>query len=133
MKTLDLMGTALANTMRSKLRTILTVVAIVIGAFTLTLTTGLGAGINRYVDNVVEGFGEADQLTVTKQAGADAGGFSVGGAPTEYSEEEAASGDMFGTPLLTAEDLDALLDLALSGTGELARIQAETLAAGAGA
>lgn len=108
MKTTDLMGTALANTMRSKLRTFLTVVAIVIGAFTLTLTTGLGAGINRYVDNVVEGFGEADQLTVTKQAGADAGGFSVGGAPTEYSEEEAASGDMFGTPLLTAEDLDAL-------------------------
>ena len=44
MRTTDLVGTALANTMRSKLRTFLTVVAIVIGAFTLTLTTGLGAG-----------------------------------------------------------------------------------------
>lgn len=103
MKTLDLAGTALANTMRSKLRTFLTVVAIVIGAFTLTLTSGLGAGVNSYVDNVVEGFGAPDQLTVSRQA--DGAAFAVGGAPTEYDEEQAAAGEMFGSPLLTEEDL----------------------------
>jgi len=106
MKTVDLMGTALANTMRSKLRTILTVVAIVIGAFTLTLTTGLGTGVNRYVDNVVEGFGSPDELTVTRHS--DAAGFSVGAAPTEYDPEGAAAGEMFGTPLLTTADLETI-------------------------
>ena len=106
MKATDLAGTALANTLRSKLRTLLTVVAIVIGAFTLTLTTGLGAGINRYVDNVVEGFGSPDQLTVSKAS--RGGGFSMGGAPTEYDPEEAAAGEMFGLELLTAEDLETI-------------------------
>ena len=97
MKVTDVAGTALANTMRSKLRTFLTVVAIVIGAFTLTLTTGLGAGINKYVDNVVEGFGKPGELTVMKQqdmssagAASDAGGqrlpmVSFGSAPASSS------------------------------------------------
>lgn len=108
MKATDLAGTALANTMRAKLRTFLTVVAIVIGAFTLTLTSGLGAGINKFVDNMVEGFGSPDQLTVMKQA--DATSFAAGGAPQEYEPDEAAAGDMFGLPLLTAADLDRIRD-----------------------
>ncbi len=40
MKTTDLVSTAAANTFRSKTRTILTVLAIFVGAFTLTLTNG---------------------------------------------------------------------------------------------
>ena len=78
MKATDVAGTALANTMRSKLRTFLTVVAIVIGAFTLTLTTGLGAGINKYVDNVVEGFGQPGELTVMKQQDMSSAGAASG-------------------------------------------------------
>lgn len=108
MKATDLAGTALANTMRAKLRTFLTVVAIVIGAFTLTLTSGLGAGINKFVDNMVEGFGSPDQLTVMKQV--DATSFAAGGAPQEYEPDEAAAGEMFGLPLLTAADLDRIRD-----------------------
>ena len=108
MKATDLAGTALANTMRAKLRTFLTVVAIVIGAFTLTLTSGLGAGINKFVDNMVEGFGSPDQLTVMKQV--DPPSFAAGGAPQEYEPDEAAAGDMFGLPLLTAADLDRIRD-----------------------
>ncbi|MDN5692631.1 MAG: ABC transporter permease [Micrococcaceae bacterium] len=108
MKATDLAGTALANTMRAKLRTFLTVVAIVIGAFTLTLTSGLGAGINKFVDNMVEGFGSPDQLTVMKQV--DPTSFAAGGAPQEYEPDEAAAGEMFGLPLLTAADLDRIRD-----------------------
>lgn len=43
MKTSDLLASAVANTFRSKLRTTLTVLALFIGAFTLTLTTAVGA------------------------------------------------------------------------------------------
>ncbi|MBD4578526.1 ABC transporter permease, partial [Xanthomonas citri pv. citri] len=109
MKAIDVAGTALANTMRSKLRTFLTVVAIVIGAFTLTLTTGLGAGINKYVDNVVEGFGQPGELTVMKQQDMSSVG-AVSGSPQEYTEQDAAGGEMFGMPLLTQEDLAAIED-----------------------
>ena len=104
MKATDVAGTALANTLRSKLRTFLTVVAIVIGAFTLTLTTGLGAGINKYVDNVVEGFGAPDELTVSKQRDMT-GSSPMGGAPSEYREQDAAGGELYGMPLLTQDDL----------------------------
>jgi len=53
MKTTDLVATAAANTFRSKTRTVLTVLAIFVGAFTLTLTNGLGTGINRFIDDTV--------------------------------------------------------------------------------
>ena len=40
MRIVDVVGTAVNNSFRSKLRTTLTVVAIFIGAFTLTITNG---------------------------------------------------------------------------------------------
>ncbi|WP_158254130.1 hypothetical protein [Cryobacterium sp. Y50] len=43
MRTKDLIATAISNTFRSKLRTTLTVLAIFVGAFTLTLTNAVGA------------------------------------------------------------------------------------------
>ena len=51
MKTGDILNSAIQNTFRSKLRTTLTVVAIFIGAFTLTITSAIGAGISTYIDN----------------------------------------------------------------------------------
>ena len=53
MKTVDLVSSAVRNAFRSKTRTILTMLAIFIGAFTLSLTNGLGTGINRYIDDTV--------------------------------------------------------------------------------
>ena len=50
MKLLDLVRTANRNLLRSKLRTFLTISAIFVGAFTLTLTTALGAGAQQYLD-----------------------------------------------------------------------------------
>ncbi|WP_229382028.1 hypothetical protein [Microbacterium schleiferi] len=55
MNTIDLIGSAVSNTFRSKARTILTILAIFVGAFTLTLTSGLGTGINAYIDDTVSG------------------------------------------------------------------------------
>jgi putative ABC transport system permease protein len=66
MRNLDLIRTAISNGLRSKTRTILTVVAIFVGAFTLTLTSAIGTGINSYIDNTLSTIGADDILTVTK-------------------------------------------------------------------
>lgn len=58
--------TAVTNSVRSLSRTLLTVIAIVIGAFTLTLTTGVGNGITSYIDSTTASIGGSSTLTVTK-------------------------------------------------------------------
>ncbi len=54
MKFWDLIKIANRNLFRSKLRTFLTVMAIFVGSFTLTLTNGLGDGLRDYVDKQVK-------------------------------------------------------------------------------
>lgn len=111
MKSTDVVTTALGNTMRSKARTILTVIAIFIGAFTLTLTSGLGVGINTYIDRLVQGFGDQQQLYVQKPSQqsnqpADAG-------PQEYDPEEAAGAreGNFGLQMLSTSEIDEIRDI----------------------
>jgi len=112
MTTVDLLLTAVANTFRSKTRTVLTILAIFVGAFTLTLTSGLGTGINAYIDDTVSAVGSSDTMTVTK-ASDDAQGLTVGDqGPTEYDPDTVAAGG-FGAPgstvvALTPDDVTAL-------------------------
>ncbi len=110
MRALDVSRTALGNTMRSKLRTFLTVIAIVIGAFTLTLTSGLGAGINNYVDDMVAGFGEENELYV-QAAAAEPEGQQTDGPP-EYDPGEASSSDEFtGMSMLSESDIETIEEM----------------------
>lgn len=67
MKALDILASAVSNTFRGRTRTLLTVLAIFVGAFTLTITTGLGTGINRYIDTTVAEIGAEDVMTVAHQ------------------------------------------------------------------
>lgn len=106
MKATDVVFTALGNTMRSKARTILTVIAIFIGAFTLTLTSGLGVGINQYVDRALDGFGDQDQISVQKQAQQTE---AASQGPQEYDPEQAPSDGMFGSAAMLSEsDIEAI-------------------------
>ncbi len=66
MRNTDIVASAVKSTFRSKLRTSLTVTAIVIGAFTITITNGLGTGINAYINDTVAAIGAENVLTVTK-------------------------------------------------------------------
>ncbi|MCD2441185.1 ABC transporter permease [Agromyces sp. SYSU K20354] len=83
MKTVDVIASAISNTFRSKTRTILTILAIFIGAFTLTITTGLGTGINQYIDETVAEIGADDVMTVTHAPAEDAGD-----GPQEYTADQ---------------------------------------------
>ncbi|TDW31177.1 ABC transporter permease [Cryobacterium psychrophilum] len=96
MRATDLVATAISNTFRSKLRTTLTVLAIFVGAFTLTLTTAVGAGVSEYVDAQVGSLGAADVFIVTPKA--DAAPADAG--PVEYdpATSGAATGGGFGGP-----------------------------------
>lgn len=74
MNSLDQISAAAANALRSRTRTLLTVVAIVIGAFTLTLTSAIGTGVNHYIDTTVATIGADDVITVTKNPADTAAG-----------------------------------------------------------
>jgi putative ABC transport system permease protein len=106
---IDLIRSAVKNSLRSKTRTLLTVLAIFIGAFTLTLTSGVGTGINRYIDTTVASIGADDVLTVTKATE------NTGDGPVEYNPDAttvAAAGPP-GTTVVTlsSTDLEAIGDV----------------------
>ncbi|MFV0426182.1 MAG: ABC transporter permease [Beutenbergiaceae bacterium] len=72
MKTADLIGSAVSNTFRSKARTTLTVLAIFVGAFTLTITSALGAGINSFLTDTIGNLASSNVLNAaTSNADAD--------------------------------------------------------------
>lgn len=116
MNALDLISTAIGNAFRAKTRTILTVIAIFIGAFTLTLTNGLGTGINRYIADTVASIGASDVMTLTKTAETS----DTGDGPSEYDPDTLTTGagpggaGGAGAPgattveAITADDLDAI-------------------------
>ncbi|HBH57273.1 MAG TPA: hypothetical protein DDY41_03750, partial [Arthrobacter bacterium] len=54
------------NSLRSKLRTTLTILAIFVGAFTLTITNGLGTGISNYIDTQTAAVGSSNSFTIGK-------------------------------------------------------------------
>ena len=92
MKTLDLIGSAISNTFRSKTRTILTILSIFIGAFTLTITSGLGTGINAYIADTVSGVGASDAMTVTKSSESTSDPLAGNGEPAEYDPDAVSTG-----------------------------------------
>lgn len=101
--------TAVSNSLRSMSRTVLTVVAIVIGALTLTLTTAVGAGINTYIDDTVSSIAGGSTLTVTKTP-------EEGDGPREYTgstlENEApTAGPPSAVEAITRDDLTGIREI----------------------
>jgi putative ABC transport system permease protein len=109
MKLIDIFRTASANMLRSKLRTFLTIVAIFIGALTLTLTNGIGSGISSYIDKQLGNLGGKDVLIV--QPAGEGGGPSQG--PKEYDPSKKVSATAFGaTTVLTDADITKIKKIA---------------------
>lgn len=119
MRSSDLLRTAAASTARSKLRTTLTALALVVGAFTLTLTTALGAGVTDYVTRQVDALGAQDVLVVTAAPPtAAAGGDPVAYDPATSTPAAASSNPLGGgaaaltdARLQQLEDVDGLTDV----------------------
>ncbi len=110
----EIVRTAIANTFRSRLRTTLTVLAIFVGAFTLTLTNGIGTGIRQYIDSQVSSLGGSDLMTVMKASLMDGGGFGPSsGGPVEYDPNKAllSGGPGFSIEALTNADVQTVADV----------------------
>lgn len=118
MKNTDILKDAVANTARNKVRTSLTVMAIFVGAFTLTLTNSIGAGISSYIDNQLGSLGNPDIMSVTKpvEQVKDSGPKEYqpkepGSASTDRMQSRAAQMGM-SVGLLTDEDIKKIEGLA---------------------
>lgn len=84
MKFKDIITTASGNLFRAKVRTLLTILAIFIGAFTLTLTSGLGAGVSTYLDSQIGNLGQKDLLIISAKTDKS----PLDNGPAEYKEGE---------------------------------------------
>ena len=112
MRFIDILRASIRNSFRSRLRTTLTVIAIFIGAFTLTITNGLGIGINNYIDTQLGSLGAADVMSVTKPVEV----VEASDGPVKYDPDagESVQGDGppgFSVQAMTNDDLAALRDI----------------------
>ena len=112
MNPFDITRAAIGNTFRSKTRTTLTVVAIFIGAFTLTITSAIGTGISTYIDDQISSIAAPDTLSITKASDTTPGAQS---GPAPYDPESAVAGERFegdgsefSGGILTAADVDTI-------------------------
>src|SRR5690606_2203989 len=123
---LEILSTALGNTFRSRLRTALTVLAIFVGAFTLTLTNGLGVGIKSYIDSQVASLGGQDLMSVAKTSTLEATGLGGDDGPRKYDPEASfftvRSGMQFEA--ITSADLDVLRQIGGVASVEPVRVVA---------
>lgn len=65
MKLLDLINMANSSLWRNKLRTFLTILAIFIGATTLSLTSGIGSGLKTYLHKQLGNLGTSNSMVIT--------------------------------------------------------------------
>jgi putative ABC transport system permease protein len=86
MKIIDILKTANSNIWQSKLRTSLTIIAVFIGAFTLTLTNGIGSGISQYISEQVDSIGARNVLFIRAKQSSESPTSSD--APRKYDPQK---------------------------------------------
>ncbi len=88
MKFIDLLQTASSSMLRSKARTILTILAIFIGATTITLTNGIGTGIKSYLNKQIGNLGATNVLTIQLTNPSSSGPKSASSPPATYNPNQ---------------------------------------------
>lgn len=112
MKFSQILKTATTNTFRSKMRTFLTAIAIFVGAFTLTLTNGVGAGISNYIDTQLASIGGSNAIDIYKGTVED---IQASSGIVEYDPDKVdAPMGSFGPP-----GVSAILDEDIEKIGEI--------------
>lgn len=86
MKKVDIIARAGRSLLQAKTRTILTSLAIAVGAFTLTLSLAAGEGSRQYADKLITSNIDPQTLIIVKdKALFGDGGFNIGGGLKQYS------------------------------------------------
>jgi putative ABC transport system permease protein len=106
MRILDMVRQSQTNLIRSKLRTFLTILAVFIGTFTISLTNGVGNGVKSYVNKELGNVGVENSLLVQAKS---TQGNPLSSDVIEYNPEKSSSG--FEVPLLTSKDIQNIRDI----------------------
>lgn len=108
MNFLDMVGTSASNLWRNKGRTFLTVIAIFIGAFTITLTSAVNSGVNDYINRQLSIFGKENKgVQIVKKVEMN----GISGGLKEYKEGEIGGNQdqsIYSTPSLAKSDIEKL-------------------------
>jgi putative ABC transport system permease protein len=104
MKILDIIKTANSNLLRSKLRTFLTLLAVFVGSFTLTLTTAMGEGVKDYIDKQTQALAPKDFMIIYPKDFFSGG--NSGLATGEVKEYNSEKKPIIAPKFLTQKDLE---------------------------
>ena len=89
MKVLDIIHDANSNLWRNKIRSILTILAIFVGSFTIILNSAINAGVNDWMNKQIENMGGDGYLEMMPTEAYDTMASMLGGnGPQEYTEDK---------------------------------------------
>ncbi len=99
----DMVRTANHNLFRNKVRTLLTIIAIFVGSFTIILNAAINTGVNAFIDDQESSLGGADYIMIMSagSAGMMETMMTSDSGPTEYNPEKTISA-------MNAEQLEKL-------------------------
>lgn len=100
MRLLDIIKRGNKNLLRSKTRTILTIMAVFIGALTLNLTIALGTGAQSFINNQTSTYKVVNALEIQKQSSNNGSDLT---SPRKYNPNEISGGQ--GVDLVTQKDI----------------------------
>ena len=107
MDTKELIKTANRNLFRNKLRTLLTILAIFVGSFTLTMTNAVGDGVKDYIEKQVKNYEGSAVLFIRKKR--ETKDEEASNSPAEYKDEaQDTSIEIPKGETLTLAQIDAL-------------------------
>lgn len=108
MKLFDLIKTANHNLFRSKTRTLLTILAVFIGSFTIILSNAINSGVNDFIDKQVATIGGDSFIEVFPSAMYDqVAGMMGGGNTSKVKEYNENTGGFLGANI-SNEDLEKM-------------------------
>jgi len=89
MKFFDILRTANHNLFRNKVRTILTIVAIFVGSFTIILNVAINAGVNSFIDEQTASLGGDNFIMLMPPGSAEmASSMTASSEPVEFVEKK---------------------------------------------
>ncbi|MGK0552681.1 ABC transporter permease [Enterococcus faecalis] len=109
MKFLDILSTALTSLWRNKVRTILTILAVFIGSFAISLTSGVNIGVNEFITTQLGSIGAKDLIQV--QAKQEDGTATDDDQPKAYNPEKNKQGAAGNFVQLQPKDVEKLKKL----------------------
>ena len=69
MKFRDILNSAGSNLWHNKGRTLLTIIAVLIGSLTISITLGINTGVNDYLHKQIGNVGNTEQMIINKRNG----------------------------------------------------------------